>query len=28
VMDKQSETPMPRGEHYVPGSSVASAVKA
>jgi Amt family ammonium transporter len=27
VMDKQSETPMPKGEHYVPGQSVASAVK-
>jgi ammonium transporter, Amt family len=28
VMDKQSETPMPRGEHYVPKSSVDSAVRA
>ena len=28
VMDKKSETPMPKGEHYVPRSSVASAVKA
>jgi Amt family ammonium transporter len=28
VMDKQSETPMPKGEHYVPRSSVASTVKA
>ncbi|HVM48694.1 MAG TPA: ammonium transporter [Candidatus Acidoferrum sp.] len=27
VLDKQSETPMPRGEHYVPRASVAAAAK-
>jgi hypothetical protein len=28
VMDKQSETPMLKGDHYVPGTGMVSTVKA